>query len=324
MDATHAGLGAHRLAVWTPAEAQDAGLSRHQVAGRIGREWQQIYVGALTDAGHVPDTRQRAAAALAVADDEAVVGGRTAARWWGLPLIEDGPAPERFLDDVLTFRRLGGRPRLIAHRWAYDDTDVISVDGIRLTTPLRTLLDLSRLVGLDALLGACDAAVRLRLTSAPQITAAAARLHARPGGPALRWCARWVDGRAQSPLETLTRITLWHPQLPAFEPQLLVHDADGEVLAALDHGVRALQLGVESDGAGPHSLPEARFVDRHREATVADRGYRLLRVTWPDVRRARADVRRRVGRAAAEQAARLRVTAPPPSPLPAPPAHIWR
>ncbi len=323
MDATLADLGAHRLGVWTPAQAQDAGLSRHQVAGRIGREWQQIHAGALTDAGHVPDARQRAAAALAVADDEAVACGRTAARWWGLPLIDDGPAPERLLDDVLTGRRLGGRPRLIAHRWAYDDADVISVDGIRLTTPLRTLLDLSRLVGLDALLCACDAAVRLRLTSTPLITTAAARLRARPGGPALRWCGRWVEGRAQSPLETLTRITLWHPQLPAFEPQLLVYD-DDQVLAALDHGVRALQLGVESDGAGPHTLPEARFVDRHREATVADHGYRLLRVTWPDVRRGRAAVRRRVGRAAAEQATRLRVTAPPPSLLPAPPAHIWR
>lgn len=320
------GLGATRLAVWTAAEAQRAGLSRDAVRRRVtSGTWQRLHGRVLADAGYELDPRQRAAAAVAAIGEDAVAVGRLAARWWGLPLIDDPQHADAQLEDVSCERRVARRGNLVPHRWKLRTDDVVDVDGVRLTTPLRTLADLSVLVRLDALLCACDAMVAARHVSSADIAAAAIARRGRPGAPALAWCAAWVDGRAQSPLETLTRIVLWSPELPAFEPQLLVRDDDGRVLAALDHGLAAVRLGIESDGAGPHSLPDARFTDRHRESMLAEHRYVLQRVTWPDVRGRRADVRRRAAAGVASQARRLGIDAStlPRSALPAPPPHIW-
>lgn len=326
-----AALGSGRLGIWTPAEARAAGLSSDAVRRRVSNgTWQQLHGRSLTDAGHRLDDRQRVAAALAAVGEDAVAAGRLAARWWSLPVIDDSEPllgrGQAGLDDVICPRRLARRGRLVPHRWALREDEILEVDGIRVTTALRTLVDLSILLRLDALLCAGDAAVRARRVTRAQLLAAAAVRRGRPGGPALAWAAAWVDGRAQSPLETLTRICLWSPQLPAFTPQLEVCDDEGRVLAALDHGVSELRFGVESDGAGPHNLPEARYTDRHREARLAERRYLLQRVTWTDARGHRARIRSRAAAAVREQAARLSVDPDelPRSALPPPPTAIWR
>ena len=323
-----AALGESRLGIWAPGEARTAGVRSDQIARRVrAQEWQQVCGRALTDGGHVPDVKQRAAAAVAGVGPGAIAAGRTAARWWGWPLVDDSDPvlgrDEAQLEDVVCARRVGAFAGVTPHRWAIGKNEHSVMEGVDVTGPLRTLTDLARLLRVDALLCACDAAVRAKQVTRPELVGAAAALRGRPGGPALAWCAAWADGRAESALETLTRIVLWSPDLPAFEPQMKAYDDVGRILARLDHGVRVLRLGVESDGAGPHSLPKARYKDRHREGRVRKRGYELVRVTWPDVRAHRAEVRARVGVSVADQARRHGVDVPGPSALPAPPPEVW-
>ena len=92
-------LGIRSCGVWTRAEAL-AVLGRGQVDALVrARTWQVPWRGVYADAGHVLDAEQCAWAAVlaaggAVADPtgprlRAVAAGRTAARVWGLPLVDD-------------------------------------------------------------------------------------------------------------------------------------------------------------------------------------------------------------------------------------------
>jgi hypothetical protein len=69
------------------------------------------------------------------------------------------------------------------------------------------------------------------------------------GLSSLRRTLDFVDGGAESPYESLTRLTLIRAGLPAPETQLRVDDESGFPVAYLDMGWRERRLGVEFDGA---------------------------------------------------------------------------
>ncbi|MDP9430054.1 MAG: hypothetical protein M3Q47_14820, partial [Actinomycetota bacterium] len=88
-------LGARSLGVWTRREAlrllSAGGLDTLVRAGT----WQVLWRGVYTDGGVVPDDAQRARAAVLATGGSGTAAGRTAARVWGLPLLDDEP-----VDDV--------------------------------------------------------------------------------------------------------------------------------------------------------------------------------------------------------------------------------
>lgn len=125
--------------MWTRTAALEV-LSRGQVQ-YLGAQgvWQQVHRGTYADGGYLPSPEQRAVAAVLATGDTVVRGGagdqvravacgRTAARFYGLPLIDDDDpstgARESTLDDVHTFRTKSGRSlvvptgenRLVRHR----------------------------------------------------------------------------------------------------------------------------------------------------------------------------------------------------------------
>ena len=90
-------LGAHSAGIWTRREAL-ARLSRARVAAML-REgyWQSPLPGIYADGGTVLDPEQRAYAAVLASGEGAVAAGRTAARVFGLPLIDDDdPATDAY------------------------------------------------------------------------------------------------------------------------------------------------------------------------------------------------------------------------------------
>ncbi|MFG3422845.1 hypothetical protein ACIBTZ_12765 [Micromonospora sp. NPDC049460] len=91
-----------------------------------------------------------------------------------------------------------------------------------------------------------------------------------------------ADGRAQSPLETRTRLRCVDGKVPPDVLQLMVRDDDGYLLGIGDLGWRGPRVIAEADGRGPHGTPEAVYADRRRQNRLVNAGWTVLRFTWAD------------------------------------------
>ncbi len=92
-----------------------------------------------------------------------------------------------------------------------------------------------------------------------------------------------IDGRAESPLETRLRLLLGDAGLLPDETQWPVHHpATGEFIARLDFAWPTLRLGIEADGVGPHSEPQALLRDRRSQNDLVRLDWEVLRFTWQD------------------------------------------
>ena len=286
MDPREERLGLAAAGVWTTTTARLAGLTDDDIRGRLARgEWQALRPGTYADAGVTPDAFMRASSAVQAACTVrrvAVAAGRTAARMWGLPLVDDeDPATQRFEaphDDVaLTFGQTTAST-LHSRQLVLSRGDVCLIRGIPVLTLPRTLADLAVVLRPDALVCALDHVLHAGLVDRGDLERLVLDRRSTPGAVALRTAVELCDGRAESPLETLTRLLL-RPVLPDLEPQLELRDRFGRVIARVDMGVRALRFGVEADGATFHGGRAAE--DRRRDART---GWTIERCTWFDTR----------------------------------------
>lgn len=301
--------------VWTARMANAAGFSRHEIESRRGTAWQVLRRGIYAYAGVEPSPIMRAAAAVLAAGGlllpapggrpdlgphpplrrplRAVAAGRTAARVWGIPLVDDGdPATRRFEakhDDVIRSCGESSVATLHTRRVLLESDDVVHVQGVPVLPPLRTLVDLAVVLRPDALVAAIDSALHVGLVELAALEAWAGRdRRGETGAVALRTAVVAADGRAESPHESLTRLLL-KPVLPGLRPQVRVYDGRGVMIARLDLGDESLRLGVESDGAAYHRGRAA--ADRRRDFRT---GWTIERCSWFETRCEPDQLRERV------------------------------
>lgn len=305
------GLGARTGGVWSSADLDAAGLTRSQVRVRLQRgEWQVLRRGVFADAGVVPDVAMRAWAAILSAGGRgrARAAGRTSARLLGLPLIDDDdpllPVARQQArhDDVAVARSLRPTGDLHPARLVLADDDRVLVGGVPALSPVRTLVDLARLLDHEALVCAVDDALHRGPVTVEQLWSQVEQRRRAPYCRRLRIAVAAADGRAESPLETLARLLLL-PVVPGLVPQVVVLDRAARVVARLDLGDERLRFGVEADGARWHRGEAALAADRRREHRLAAQAWRLQRVTWSDVRRDGPGTRQRVALAVGRRSA---------------------
>ena len=301
-------LGASSCGVWTRREALTVlGSGQVDALVRAGT-WQVPWRGVYADAGHLLDAEQRAWAAVLAAGGavqgsggrrlRAVAGGRTAARLWRLPLIDDeDPATQSDdsrLDDVVVDRNLvrqehAGRC-LLPRQAALLRGDVVQLpSGLWVTTPERTLLDCALLLAPQALVCVVDAALHRHLVRREDL----GRPCRRAGSALLRTAVALADGRAESPPETLARLLLL-PQLPGLEPQVELFDRTARLVARFDLGDPQARLAVEADGKAAHAGAAMVAKDRRRDRRTEALGWHTERVTWWELRREQDPFVRRV------------------------------
>ena len=313
-------LGLRSHSVWTRAQALEV-LGRGQVDALVrSRTWQVPWRGVYADGGHDLDAEQRAwAAVLAVggARLDAAASGRTAARLWGLPLIDDlDPATghqEHLLEDVAVTRRLPTQHRagrsLRPTRTRLVRSDLVRLpSGLPVVSPLRALVDCAGLIAPDALVCAVDAALHRGLVTRQDLDAAVRARAGRAHGLALAAAVASADGRAESPPETLARLLL-QPSLPGLEPQVELFDETARLLARFDLGDQEVRLAVECDGKAAHAGAAMVAKDRRRDRRTEAYGWRTERVTWFELRRERAAVLRRITDVHAARARHLGLSA---------------
>jgi len=99
----------------------------------------------------------------------------------------------------------------------------------------------------------------------------------------------WLtDPRAESPGETLVRFAIMRGGLPEPELQINVATASGDFW--LDLGWSRWNFAIEFDGFVKYSSPDggtaadAVFAEKHRQDALEKAGWKILRVTWTDLR----------------------------------------
>jgi very-short-patch-repair endonuclease len=178
-------------------------------------------------------------------------------------------------------RRLsGGDVRL--HQLARCDDDVITVDGIPVTTPVRTVADLIVRVDRLTAVSIMDSGLNRRIIQPDDLDAIRTRLTGRRGAPKARPWLQLVDARAESPLETRVRLRAVDGGVGPDELQFRVRDQAGTIVAIGDFAWTGARIIGEADGAEAHDNPNAVFRDRLRQNDIVRAGYTPLRFTWED------------------------------------------
>jgi hypothetical protein len=213
-----------------------------------------------------------------------VIAGQSAAALHGAKWIDAGAPAEILYDNRHS-------PKGI-HTWAdrFDDDEVELVDGILVTTPARTALDLACRYPVDSAVAKIDAlarATKLKLADAELL---ADRYAGRRGIKGARVALNLVDAGAESPRETYLRLLLIRAGFPRPQTQIPVYNEYGVLVAVLDMGWEHIK--VAADYEGDHHRSRIRFnkdIRRHEEVT--ELGWIDVRVTSQDTE---ADIIRRV------------------------------
>ncbi len=171
-------------------------------------------------------------------------------------------------------------------------TDRVVVDGFRVTSATRTVIDLARLrAPREEIEGAIDSAVRLRLSSPIVLEHRLGQLRGRG-----RWGCRLlddllVDSGGHTMLERRFLALVREAHLPRPRPQAVKRQG-ARTVARVDFAYDEYQLVIEVSGQHGHSSPAERSKDAQRRNELQEMGWAVYEYTWDHVTRQQAYVRR--------------------------------
>ncbi|NEK85523.1 type IV toxin-antitoxin system AbiEi family antitoxin domain-containing protein [Blastococcus saxobsidens] len=289
----------------------DAELARALRAGELTRLRRGAYVDGALPTAPAARHAQLVEATVSLLRRPAVVGHQSAAVLLGLPLW-DVP-----LERVHVTRPPGSwtdrSAVLCCHVARIREDEVVEVAGMRVTDPVRTMLDLARSLPHETAVVALDAALNKRLLEHEQIRA---RLFDIVGSPGARSAARVVaaaDARSESVGESRSRVILQRWQLAPSDLQFEVRSGSAALVARADFVWEGARLVGEFDGRvkygrllRPGQEPgDAVFAEKRREDAVRDEQWGVVRWVWAElaaphrlaakVRRAKERAGRRAG-----------------------------
>lgn len=264
---------------FTLQQAGALGLSDHELrtaldAGEIRRVVRGVYAPFDLD-----DTiASRTAAAALVVQPHQIVCDRTAAWLHGVDVfgLTDKsilPAVELCTlrgHSITELRGVDGRTRDLKPE------DLMDLDGVAVTTPLRTALDLACGLGQHRALGALDQFMRHHGVTQWEMRGQLPRFRRRRGVVQARRLVPLADPRAESPMESWVRLDIHIAGLPAPELQHPIMQG-GVLLYRLDHAYPAHRVAVEYDGEEWHLRTEQqRERDRRRRRWLRQHGWIVI------------------------------------------------
>jgi hypothetical protein len=230
---------------------------------------------------------------------------RSALLWYGLPLVGTAPpAP----DLTVGPRSNANLADVHVHRAGLRRCDVATYQGLLVTSVARTLVDVARSRPVATSVAAIDAALREDMVTIDEFE------------DCLRYCWNWpgirraqraiglCDRRAESPLESVSRLVFSWLQLPPPELQRQVFDAYGPLVARPDFYWDEYGVFGEADGRLKYADGgrDALLREKERHEALEDLGLTGVRWGWADVTRRRYALRTRVLNAFERGAARDR------------------
>jgi hypothetical protein len=246
-------------------------VSRHALRTRYRAVHHDVYVPRDTELTPVV----RAKAAWLRTRGHGVLAGFSASALHGACWID----PNRPATVIDTNRR---RTRGL-EVWAdgIEPDEICLVEGISVTTPVRTAVDLARRYPLSTAVAAVDALARATRISVDEILAAAVQ-PGRHGMARARKALTLVDPGAESPRETWLRLVIIRAGFPRPETQVPVYNEFGVLIGEVDLGWRQMRIAVEYEGKH-HRMSRAAFDrDIRRMDELIEQGWTVVRVTASD------------------------------------------
>ena len=266
----------HRLLSepFTAGEARRLGLTKRDldravVDGDLVKPVRGVYLEADVEL----TVAVRARAARLVTSRTSILVDRSAAWLWGV--------------DCFRYAELDGTPQLescvlrghqATEREEVDGVtrdllreDWVELEGIRVTTPLRTAADLGCRIWAPHALGAMDGLARAHGFTRRDLQLLQRRYRRRRGVVQLRTLVAMVDPRAESQPESWTRWFIVQEGLPCPEPQVWVV-LEGERVR-LDLAYRGARVVVEYDGQEFHTSAGDRAYDERRRDALRRAGW---------------------------------------------------
>lgn len=255
------------------AGTTDRELRRLRRSGDIVSVRPGAYVAAEELDGDVAAHLHAACAAGTQLGPGTVLSHITAALLHGLPLW----APPLGRVHATRDRRSGSRRNrhLHLHAAALGPDEVVSKNGLLLTSLPRTMLDIARFLPFEQALVPVDAALHEHRVTPEQLREALERAAHRAGNTAARQVLAFARPGAASPGETRSRVAIHRAGLPAPVLQHELHTASGVFLGQVDFWWEEFGSAGECSaggrvrarpaaGAGPRRRPVRRKAARGR------------------------------------------------------------
>lgn len=220
-------------------------------------------------------------AALAVSPRSAVASGPSGGVIWQAPL------PVRTLELPVEVTLLPGgfhidRPGVRCRRRTLHPEHITEVDGRRVTTSERLVIDLGEILDTSEVVAVADDLLRRDLLDLDLLRHWAHRLRRRRGILTVREAIEYVDPRAESPRESMMRYHLWRAGYTDLQPNLDIRSANDRFIARGDLVDVARKIVVEYDGAH-HLTREGQARDAHRRLELAAEGWLEVTVVPEDL-----------------------------------------
>lgn len=263
---------------FTAEAARAAGITRHHLThlhrqGFVRRLLRGVYVAAQTEDSQL----LRATAIKLVVPDRAVVTDESAAWLAGARMVLP-PGSHLEVPPVTVF--ISERGKRLRNQLCssgtrdLEATDVVEMHGVRMTTPLRTALDLGRLRRRDHALACLDQLLALGAFTQDDLVRATTRFAGFRGVRQLRVLAPLADPRSESPGESALRLRFHDAGLPDPVPQFEVVQ-DGQFLGRADLALPELRFIAEYDGEEWHG-PERQAHDLRRRSLMRESGWTVV------------------------------------------------
>ena len=270
------------------AQALASGLTRRQIAWRRAQgRYRRCRRRVIHIAGAPTSWRQKLRIAALAAGDRVAVSHGSAVRLYGLEMPTS--VHRRWRRDNAFLELSAPDPRHVrldgvrGHRSGmWEDGDVRVVAGMPVTSPLRTVIDLSSRLGIDGTGRLVDDLLRRKLLTIAELRERLPLLRPAPGRSVrvLRIVVAARDDSfdaGESPLESRIRRVIRRKGFPSPPGQYWVRDGKFEV--RLDFAFPEIKVYLEGDGFGFHRMRSDLDRDVRRRNGLLERGWIGLHVT---------------------------------------------
>ena len=256
-----------------PFRAAEALAAGAITPDRLRRDYTRLYPGVWVPREAALSATQRARAAWLWSRRRGVLAGLSASAMLGAKWIDsDKPA-----ELVHSNRR--APPLLTVHTDTLLAGEVRVVSGLPVTTAARTAFDLGRRLALSEGVQRIDALMNATNLKAMEVMALADAHRGTRGLRQLEATLLLVDGGADSPYESLTRLLLVRAGFPRPQTQIPVYGDYGQLAAVIDMGWKEHLVGVDFEGAHHWTDPQQRERDAERYNTLLELGWIDIKLT---------------------------------------------
>lgn len=253
-----------------------AGVAPKPIDNRVQARWLRPMYRGVYAVGPVQSDDAPLFAAVLACGDGTLLGRESAGFLWRVV----GRSSTDLVEVLVPLPRCPRHRGIRVHRVrSLPPDEVTQLRKIPVTTPARTLLDLSAQLPIRELEQALAQAEKRYAGTQRRLLALLARYPARPGTPKLRELLEGSRKPAfvRSEAEERFLVLVRRAGLPAPEVNVSLHGYE------IDFLWREQGLAVEIDGYAFHGDRDAFEADRRRDGDLAARGIQVMRITWRQI-----------------------------------------